>query len=223
VRFDLAAGTVDTIGWFLRLAVQAAPARPQIMVEGRNQPIPLPPRDAPLAVAFRDGRVTIHRALPDGASAAVIRVVRTNMRGDTVANVALRYAPVPYSRATLDSIAARAVRFPGNGIRMVNGVPQVTPYGNPAAAHAAIRAEMKFPPFQLPVTRALAGMDGRILVMREDEGEATVLWHVLERNGQPRGTLALPRTANPVWMSGTALWVVQLDEDDVPWLVRYRT
>ncbi len=222
VLFNLATGKSDTVGWFTRLGqVAPPPPRKEIQIEGRAQPIPVAPRDEQLAVPTRDGRFLIDRTRTERAGTANIRLVRTNVRGDTVSNISLRYEPVRYDAATLDSVAAQAVKFPGGAYRVVNGVPQVTPYNNPRAAAAALRTEMRFPQFQMPVTRAVAGGDGTLWLRREDRGGGMVLWHIVEQNGQLRGTVSLPARSNPTWMSGSTLWVVHQDEDDVPWLVRY--
>jgi hypothetical protein len=104
----------------------------------------------------------------------------------------------------------------------VNGVAQDTPYANRAAALAAIRAEMSFPAFQMPVTAALALTDGTIWLRREEGGEPVTLWHVLDPSGRMRGTVALARRAVPMWASGAMLWILDFDADDVPWVVQYR-
>lgn len=41
-------------------------------------------------------------------------------------------------------------------------------------------------------------------------------------NREPRGRLELPREHGTAWSGGDTAWVIEPDEFDVPWLVRYR-
>ncbi len=52
------------------------------------------------------------------------------------------------------------------------------------------------------------------------EGAVTTLWILLASDGSPRGAVALPVTAQPLWSRGDQLLASVLDELEVPWLVR---
>jgi hypothetical protein len=143
-----------------------------------------------------------------------MRVIRGNLRGDTTASVSLRYTPVRYPGAVLDSFADFTAR--------VYGPLRGMPWSNPDAARSRIRAGMKYPPFQTPVSSAFAGEDGSLWLRREDPGGSTRPWLVFDAQGKPRGTVMLARTTSPEWASGNVVWAVVPDADDVPWLVRYR-
>jgi hypothetical protein len=213
IRFDLASGRADTVGWFTQVVPPSTPTRDTIIVEGRqvfNAPLP----DEPLIESLRDGMITIERSTPRGTAGTTVRVIRGNLRGDTTASVSLRYAPVRFPGAVIDSFADLTAR--------VYGPMRGMPWSNFDAARSTIRAGMKFPPFQPPVSSAFAGDDGSLWLRREDAGGSTMPWLVLDAQARPRGTVILPRRAWPAWASGSVLWAVVPDADDVPWLVRYR-
>jgi hypothetical protein len=47
-------------------------------------------------------------------------------------------------------------------------------------------------------------------------------WIVMDPDGRVRGSLELPPKSRPLWSKGDLLWASVPDDDDVPWLVRYR-
>ena len=169
-----------------------------------------------------DGRVTVERRTPASASQATFRIVRTRFSGETVFDRALAYAPVRYSPVVLDSLARMSASVPGGSYALVNGMPQITPYANVPAAEAIVRGKMNFPAFQIPVTSVTIAADESLWLHREDTGGATALWSIVDRQGIPRGNVELPRRARIAWASGSVVWLVVPDADDVPWLVRYR-
>jgi hypothetical protein len=78
------------------------------------------------------------------------------------------------------------------------------------------------PPFLTPISRARAGEDGTLWLEREVEMSPTTRWLILQPDGAPRGQVVLPRNAVIRWTGPTAIYVVEEDEFEVPWLVRYR-
>jgi hypothetical protein len=81
---------------------------------------------------------------------------------------------------------------------------------------------MSFPEYQPPVQQSVVGADGGLWLRREDAGGPTWRWLVLDDSGMPRGEVELSRRARVAWSRGDDLWVIEPDEFDIPWLVRYR-
>jgi hypothetical protein len=222
VLFDMKGNVTDTLGWHLRPPPAERARRDTAIIEGRRHPLPPPPTDERIELALTDGRLTVDRATPRSAAPATIRVVRTGFRGDTIFDRQLRYTPLRYTSSALDSIAAGSARIPGGSYRLVNNVPEITPFANPDAARATIRARLSFPPFQVPISSSSLGQDGSLWLRREDNGGPAFRWVVLNPDGRPRGRVEIPRNVRLAWTSGSTVWATWSDEDDVQWLVRYR-
>lgn len=93
----------------------------------------------------------------------------------------------------------------------------------PREIERALRSADLLPATLLPVTRLVTGQDGSIWLRREDVPEGdSVLWNVLDREGRPSGALYLPADQRIVATAGDILVAVELDEFDVPYLLRYR-
>lgn len=231
VLFDATGAVADTIGWAPRPPPRMwrppseapAPYR-SIEIDGRRRSVPRPPTTLPYWMAVPDGYVMIETPLAETADDAVFTVTRTGLSGDTIVHRELRYAPAPYTSADLDSIAIRAARGgPGGGVPF-------SPTGGPGLSEAearnvarALRREMDYPEFQLPLASYFLGKDESIwLRLNEEAEDGAARWIVLEADGRTRGEIILPPDARPAWASGDTLWLVDPDELEVPWLVRFR-
>jgi hypothetical protein len=71
------------------------------------------------------------------------------------------------------------------------------------------------------VRRLTLGTDGTIWLAREDAGGEQLAWWVLDPNGEPIGTVMLPRGLQVMAADESHVWGAELDELDVPYLVRY--
>jgi hypothetical protein len=127
---------------------------------------------------------------------------------------------VAYSRAVLDTIAATALRS-GPWV-IINGVIRNRVVDTTRESIDMVRGAMSFPPFQAPVQSIVVGADDSIMLRREESGGSTQRWDIISAQGDPVGRISLPRSAQLAWLRGTVLWAVEPDENDVPWLVRYR-
>ena len=119
--------------------------------------------------------------------------------------------------------AGRVAIGPGTGRRMQRRQQ------DSARANEALRREMPFPEFQLPVRGEREfnpnhlGSDGSLWLRREDTGADTFRWIVLGVDGLPVGEVHLPREGFSIaWSGSETLWAIEPDEVGVPWLVRYR-
>jgi hypothetical protein len=133
-----------------------------------------------------------------------------------VADRLFRYRPVPVSGAVKDSIRNElASRF------NVEGDPQKT------RRHIDIALDhLELPDFLPPVSGGVAvGEDGTRWIPRESlSGVTAPRYMVTDASLNPIATVTLPATATQLtgWVSRTSLWVVEMDELDVQYLVRYR-
>jgi hypothetical protein len=193
-----------------------------LYIEGRRQPVPVPPTDDPLQLFLADGEIIVERRSSTSEAEAQIRVTRLTHSGDTVYSVLHPYTPVRYTDAALDAVATSSARVPGGSFAIVNGMPQITPYADSIAAADMIRERLEFPEFQMPVRGSFIADDGSFWLLREDDGSGTAHWVLFAPNGRSRGRLDLPMNFRPVWASGDQVFINEPDENDVPFLVRYR-
>ncbi|TVP78234.1 MAG: hypothetical protein EA352_02315 [Gemmatimonadales bacterium] len=86
----------------------------------------------------------------------------------------------------------------------------------------AARGESGVPAHRPPVSGARIGDDGTLWVRGEITPEPDQIWFVIGPDGNGHGRVMLPSEASIRWIEGTVVYVVEPDEFDVPWLVRYR-
>lgn len=236
VRFSPAGEVLDTVGWdpipppemrtppgFVR-----AERPPPVEVGGERFTVPSPPEPRRLQwLALPDGKLITDVRLPSSPDVSTFLAARLDVRGDTIYARRLRYRPTRYSEAELDTLAEEAARRPGSGFMMMQGGVVVEPDApDPdvsARARSRIRSQMNFPEFRYPVGRATSTSDGSMWLPLE--GGATVgttSFLLLDPDGATRGRVTLPERAGVRWRSGDTILVVEPDDFDVPWLVRYR-
>jgi hypothetical protein len=58
--------------------------------------------------------------------------------------------------------------------------------------------------------------------LRREQFSDPLTWTVIAPNGNIVATLSLPPNVRPMTVIGDQAWGVELDDDDVPQLVRYR-
>jgi hypothetical protein len=227
VLFDASGAVTDTIGWaprppprMWRPPSEEPPSPATVVVDGRRTFAPNPPTTLPVWEPVIDGYLTIETPIATSPEEGAVLVTKMGLADDTIYSRTLRYRPIPYSAADLDSIAASAARRGGGfGVPMGGSAPPVP--DNWEAIAAAFRGVMDFPEFQVPIARSWLAQDESLWLARHREGSPVTDWVILDRDGNPRGGLELPAGANPQWSRGDVLWAVVPDEFDVQWLVRY--
>lgn len=166
-----------------------------------------PISDAPLTVfSPAVARVyVIERAARKGSSN--FRVTAVSAAGDTLWSRSYPYRPLPLSRSTTDSILNVSIRrFSG---------------GRGTFTADQVRTAVYIPDHQVTVTRALAAADGSLWLRRE-EFAGTLTWTVVGPDGGIAGALSLAPNVRPLAVIGSQVWGVELDDADVPTLVRWR-
>ncbi|HZD04508.1 MAG TPA: hypothetical protein VE173_06310, partial [Longimicrobiales bacterium] len=164
--------------------------------------------DTPYTLTADDGTIRVERPRPLSGDPSTFTVTRTRTGGDTVYGIRFRYTPRPYQGAVIDSLVAERSRLYEERV------------DDPEGLRNAMREALDLPAFQAPITSGLLGRDGSALLSREDEG-AGQTWIVIDSAGTPAGRFHLPRTSTIRWVRGDRMWIVEHDEFEVQWLVRY--
>ncbi len=167
---------------------------------------PLP--DQPLAAVAPDGSrlaiLTRYAARDNGT--AEFRVTETTLSGDTLSSVGYEYRPVAVPREVADSLMAHPVR---TAARIL---------GSEAAAQRAVARELHLPAYYPPVTSIRIGDDSTLWLEREPLPDLPRLWEVY-RDGRKIARIATPTVARVSLVQRDALWSVEHDELDVPYVV----
>ena len=207
--FDATGAVVDTVGWDVRPPDgQSGSAR--VQVGSRRYSVPRPPSGNVPRLWFAAGQWVVDGTVAGADTTSSFRVWRLGLTEDTLLTREYRYLPTRYPETVLDSIALRSA--PG-----VSSAEAATAN----AVLRAIRNAMDFPDFQPPVLEGVAGDDGTLWVRRGDTGGPSYQWLVIAPDGTPRGHVNIPRRARVSWVSERGFIVVERDEFDVPWVVRF--
>jgi hypothetical protein len=215
VRFDSAGHVVDTIAvqkfgtstWRL-----ADPNSPRGFQSFRAQPF----NEAPLIAISQIAAevITVDRTTATGA-AATFRVTKQTFDGDTLFTRTFPYVPLP-----IGDVADSLARDFASGLQRL---PDQMRGSAPTYEHGVelARSTLHLPPHHPPVRGLTLGTDGTIWLAREDAGGDQLAWWVLDPNGEPIGTVMLPRGFQVMAADESHVWGAELDELDVPYLVRY--
>lgn len=153
----------------------------------------------------------VDRPVPRSPSDAQFRVTKIRPRGDTTYSRMYRSPAVAVSAASADSVVDEEFRRHAAALRDT-GIP----------IRSAIREALALPRFQPTITSVVAGRDGTLWLRREGLGRDMVEWTVLDPSGNLFGRVELPARVHVYEAETGCLWGVELDELDVPWIVRYR-
>ena len=228
VLFDATGSVVDTIGWDDKPPPRMwrAPGSYKeagfeiIRIGGAPFMVPDAPTEMPEWHALDDGRIIVDVPQPMSAAASDFAIVRLGLAKDTVYQVRLRYTPIKYESAELDSIAMRASSGMGGMVVQGSGASQ-TPQTDPTIA-AKLRAAMKFPEFKLPIQSSEVFQDESVWVRPVSAPGSAQRWIVVDARGKVEGEVELPPRTRILWRKGDVIWASQQDESDVPWLVQFR-
>jgi len=210
VLFHASGAVVDTIGW--EVFPPPGRSRPErIQVGSRQYTVPRPESDELLEVTHPHGKWRVERPVAPSDEAFTFSITRLGLMGDTLFKREFRYAPKGYPEQVLDSLAARLATSGSSGQEIDAG-----------AVRRQIRDAMDFPEFQPPILAGVGGEDGTLWLRREDAGEGSYHWLVIDPDGSPRGHIDLPRRSVVQWVGTGGFVVIEPDEFDVPWVVRFR-
>ncbi|MDP1858734.1 MAG: 6-bladed beta-propeller [Gemmatimonadaceae bacterium] len=200
LRMSPAGLTSDTLGW-LPVTHSNMILKSSVGTSYHDQPF----NDSPLPeYAANQQRVYVIDRYAASNGTASYGVVAIGSDGDTAWVRSYPYLPLPMDRAVADSVQKRMYRM--YGVRY----PQ-----------SMIDDSLYIPKFQPPVSEATAGEDGTLWLRRE-KWAPTTKFDVLDAKGQLLAQVEAGRSVRIRWVSGTTAWGQELDENDVPALVRYR-
>ena len=155
-----------------------------------------------------DGVVIVYQGEAEDPEAALFRVRRMAGNGSLRFARSYQYTPLPLPEEYIDDfVNARRAGIERGGLTL-------------REAGRIIREHM--PRFQSPIAEVVLGADGTVWLKRQEEAADVVWWWVLDRAGEPVGSLQLPRTLRVRYVQRDRLWAVETDELGVYHLARYR-
>lgn len=201
LRLTRSGRTIDTLGWVsVRNADMILRSAKATMY--RKQPF----TDVPLTVyaATAERVYVVERQVATTLAPNYYRVTAIRPNGETAWVKRYAYTPIRLEPSVADSVR----RSLGQALR--HRFPQ-----------QEIDRAMFVPAFQTPITGGIAGEDGTLWLRREDTGDS-VEYAVLGDDGEERARVRVARQVQLKWVSGSTAWGAELDDNDVPALVRYR-
>ncbi|TVP45848.1 MAG: hypothetical protein EA350_08120 [Gemmatimonadales bacterium] len=200
VRFDRLGAVVDTVRW------DTIDPGPTVRIGGRAvHPPRLRPR-SPMIRLVGDERIEVHWS--DGSG--ILESLGLSASGDTVAASTIRYEPIPLPAHVRDSLLVLP-----EGMGSFYGVSD-------AALASAMASGLDLPHHRPPVRSTFVAADRSVWIELNGTSPEWTEWAVLDQDLAPRGRVTLPPRMTPRYIDGSTLWMVELDELDVPWLVRLR-
>ncbi|MCE2423305.1 MAG: hypothetical protein J4G03_08390 [Gemmatimonadetes bacterium] len=166
--------------------------------------------DSPLWSGFPDGSgvLVVHRPARARVGAYYSRVLRLDVAADTVFDQWISYRPVPVSRSFLR-------RYAEARLRELDSI--VTDAGRfREAALESFAAPDLFP----PVDRTYINVEG-LVWLKLRTGETSFEWCILDGMGRPIGRFKVPDNTRLAAGDREGVWLVETDQWDVPYLVRY--
>jgi len=159
------------------------------------------------AIAPIGNRVAYLTAAVDGEAAGTFEVMVFTTGGDTVYQRGYPFDAVPIPAAVADSVIEAFASAP-----FAEQVPGLA---------AMIRSDMEIPPLYGPIEDLRMERDGTLWIRLRDTGEGRP-YLVLAPDGSLEGLAMFPTNASVYAADRDAVWTVELDEFDVPSVVRYR-
>jgi hypothetical protein len=163
--------------------------------------------DAPIIVGSSGASrlFVVGREVSGTSQRAEIRVVALRPSGDTLWMRSFPYSPRRVSRDVSDSVLGRIhedLRRSGATLEDVKGV-------------------LFLPRFRPPVTAAFATADGSLWLRREEDQSMVEYW-IISPDGRHEGTVRVRRESKLVASEMGKVWASEVNEDEVPTVVRYR-
>ena len=213
LRIDQQSQVIDTLAWEQHMAANIVMSR-----GGAEFFFAAHLFDYPLLKLMPDGSgvvVVDRRAAADRAT-STFRVSATRRARDTIFSPVFAYQPVPTTREVVRSVLERTPinQNPGSP---ASGSPPGVPEREDALRDAGL-----VPSMLPPVTYLTVGQDSSIWLRREEVSGDSAVWNVLGSSGEAVGTLRLPSRQTVVAAKGDVVAATELDDLDVPYVIRYR-
>lgn len=205
---------MDTTGHVLQTVAEMSVENSKIAVKaGRgNMYTDQPFSDSPLLGISPSGHfvVTLDRRASANGDQGVMSFTKISSGGDTVLSKEIHYDPVPFHMPLLDEfLDSRASARAGM-------------FGSAAEARQALEEKVFRPAFFPPATQLVVADEDWVFVRREALPGPEVLWEVLSGDGEHVGSVSLSAQAQVFRATDTHLWVTEMDELGVTYVVRYQ-
>jgi hypothetical protein len=154
--------------------------------------------------------LAVDRSAAEAGPGPVVLLFRINLAGDTIQIRQMPYEPVPLSSEWIDSLA------------MDFGKRRADQSNVPADRLASeYRNQVQWPDHHPAVSSVIVAPDGTVWLRREAVSPDSVRWDLLDPTLDPAGFTFLPTSLDVKRVSATSAWGVELDEWDIPWIVRF--
>lgn len=204
--FDRQGEVVDTIRW--ETADENAVS---FRIGNRQGYAPALRPASPMEIVAGDGKFVVEWSVPDNGPDGLLSIISLGSAGDTVYTVSLRYTPVPVPAHVLDSLVTPMLVIAGS-----MGATEREMDG-------ALRSAIQLPAHRPPVRSVRTAGDGSVwLQLNTPDNDGFADWVVVDAAGVPYGRVRLPARMQVHHSALPAVWAVELDEFDVPWLARLR-
>ncbi len=140
----------------------------------------------------------------------LLRVYKTDLQGDTILAIEIPYDPFPLTPEWRDSVSL-SVATPGAALRELT----------PDRYAELIRDQVTWPVHHPSVTHGILGPDGSLWLKREMPVGDSIRWDILDSELEPVGHTFLPARFEAKWVSRSSVWGVELDEVDIPFIIRF--
>lgn len=152
--------------------------------------------------------VLASRQPPESGETATFTLMRLDLSGDTISSVDVPYDPV---EVTAEDRAALV----GSMISVEEGDEGFE------ARVRAVESAMEWPRYFPAFDTALAGRDGSVWVKRHLQRDGARRWDLFDADFETLGHVYLPEEIEVKLVSRDFVYGVELDELDVPWVVRF--
>ncbi len=180
---------------------------------GINYFVPLPVFDQSLFAAASDGSgaVVVHRSAASNRDRHTYRVVRFNEWADTLWTEEFSYDPVAVPDAWIEDLVGE----------WMESVSAGGPVEDLVAYRRGLTELFGSVPFFPAIDRVLAGEAGTTW-LRARRGLESFQWEVLDASGRLLGRFTPPGDGTLVWAGLEAVWFLEHDDLEIPYLVRYK-
>lgn len=198
---------VDTLG---TKTLFLPPVGRTVKLAGKKVSVPTAPGSAPLLIQTAWAHFVVERPRATASGVGTFTVTCIGAMDDTIYQRSYWYRPQHFPLAFSEALVRRSVPL----------VVRLTELDT-ATVERALRNAMKLPPFQTPISLAIAGVDGSLWLRREDNGGPSLWWDVLDGQGEPLGRFQLPRNVTVLWARVGMFYGSEVDSLGIPRLVRY--
>jgi hypothetical protein len=158
-----------------------------------------------------------------GRDTATLSLTIINQAGDTVGARVLSFAALPISRAERDSAIEERLNPRGRRMVVGRGVDPASAPPRPPALTQSLREELNARvPHVHPAVRSVQVAANYWIWLERARSSSGSVYEVYDERLNLAFGVRVPPGAALVHMTATHIWTRELDDDDLPSIVRYR-